>query len=237
MECVTGLKKENIVNDEGRGIIIRKEIHKLRHLGKRIELPIETLFGGKALKIINYYKEEMANSPYVLPQYSHQEINRTVKVIIHDAGINKKREFNEFVSSCKFLGIIEPNNFEELISMDSYSDRFTNPLSEFKRDLFRAGVLTFSIYLLETCSSMKLYKALKKQGVEVNIDISDIVKSRNKAGEELKSYFRKWMIDKAPIEHYLTSIKDDPSSAFKELISEIYPILEKYINEDDLPKN
>lgn len=91
---ITELEDKHLAKDSGRGMVIRKEIHKLRHIGRKIELPIETLFGGKALEIIKYYKEETANSPYLLPHYAHQVMNRYLKQVAHDAKIDKNITFH-----------------------------------------------------------------------------------------------------------------------------------------------
>ncbi len=91
---ITELEKKNLIHDNSRGMVIRKEIHKLRHIGRKIELPIETLFAGKALDIINYYKNELADSPYLLPHYTHQVMNRNLKKVVHDAGLNQNITFH-----------------------------------------------------------------------------------------------------------------------------------------------
>ena len=150
---------------------------------------------------------------------------------------DQDREFSEFITSCKVLGIVEPNSFKELLSMNSYSERFVNPLPKFKTDLFRTGVLVFSIFLLQTSSTMKMYRTIKEQGLDIEIDISDILVATENAGKEMLSCFHNWKLNKEPLEVYLKEVKENPSSAFKTLIKKIHPILEKYINEDDLPKN
>lgn len=85
---ITELERKHIVSGDSRGILINKPIHKLRHLNRSIELPVEKLFNGKPYNLIKLYTEENPDKEMIFPQYAHQVLNRYLKKVAYDAEID-----------------------------------------------------------------------------------------------------------------------------------------------------
>ena len=85
---VTELEQKHIVSGDSRGLLIKKTIHKLRHLNRIIELPVEKLFNGKPYKLMQLYMEENPDRETVFPHYAHQIINKYLKKVAYDAKID-----------------------------------------------------------------------------------------------------------------------------------------------------
>jgi len=91
---ITELEKSHIISGDSRGVLIVKEIHKLRHLNRKIKLPIEKLFDGKPNELVRRYKDQYPDSDYIFPIRAHQVLNRYLKKVAHDAGITSNLSFH-----------------------------------------------------------------------------------------------------------------------------------------------
>ena len=80
----TGLRFEDVLELNDEHVIKQKNLTEIRKIinktQKEIRLPISLLFKGKALNIINKYKESGYN---IFPKRYNQSINRNLKVIAH----------------------------------------------------------------------------------------------------------------------------------------------------------
>ena len=85
---ITELERKHIVSGDSRGLLIKKPIHKLRHLNRIIELPVEKLFNGKPYKLMQLYMEKDPERETVFPHYAHQVLNRYLKKVAYDAKID-----------------------------------------------------------------------------------------------------------------------------------------------------
>ncbi len=91
---LTSLSKSDIVDGDERGVLIKKNVYKLRKFNRQVSLPIEKLFAGKPLKLVEKYMAEYPESETVFRAYTHQVLNRYLKRIAHDAGIKMPITFH-----------------------------------------------------------------------------------------------------------------------------------------------
>jgi integrase len=91
---LTELERSHLTSDDTRGVLIVKEIHKLRHLNRTITLPIEKLFDGKPIELVNRYLNKYPDSNYIFPLRTHQTLNKYLKKVAHDAGLTPDLSFH-----------------------------------------------------------------------------------------------------------------------------------------------
>ena len=78
---VTGLEPKHIINEDSRGVLLKKPIYKLRNINRIITLPIEKLFDGKPYELIKKYQNGYAKGETIFPAYTHPVINKFLKIV------------------------------------------------------------------------------------------------------------------------------------------------------------
>ena len=91
---LTTLSKDDIVDKNERGVLVEKEVYKLRKFNRKVYLPIEKLFAGKPLKLVEKYMAEYPDNETVFRVYSQQILNKYLKRIAHDAKISMPITFH-----------------------------------------------------------------------------------------------------------------------------------------------
>lgn len=89
---VMSLEIMNIVYNDGETWIFKNAIKNINKTEIPVKIPIETLFNGKAKKII--YKYYKLGNTVIFPYVTNQHLNRCLKVIAKESKINKLITFH-----------------------------------------------------------------------------------------------------------------------------------------------
>ena len=89
---VMSLEISNIIHNNGETWIVKNAVKNINSSEIPVKIPIETLFNGKAKEIIfKYYKLGNSN---IFPNATNQHLNRCLKKIASESGINKSITFH-----------------------------------------------------------------------------------------------------------------------------------------------
>ena len=89
---VMSLEINNIVFERSETWIYKKAVKNINSTEISVKIPIETLFNGKAKKIIDKYFK--LGQSAIFPQLTNQHLNRCLKIIAKESNINKPLTFH-----------------------------------------------------------------------------------------------------------------------------------------------
>ena len=130
----------------------------------------------------------------------------------------KEKVYLDFITVCKMLNLVLPENYKHLISINTYSDRFLQPLILFKQDIYQAGVLTFSIYLLNISSEKIKERELKKLNLDTtHLKLDNLNTAIKEDKDAINNILNKWKIETKYINQYVSDCEINPHKALNNL--------------------